>query len=90
MDYATNRYAENPQREKLQWEDKPNAWVPENIKSEWTLESRLTKAALTYDWHVIDESSRRKCSGHAMTEEWRSLAKKTASAATIDNDDTES
>ena len=28
--------------------EKTNVWVPENIKSEWTLELRVTQAALRY------------------------------------------
>ena len=34
-------------------ERKTNMWIIENIKPEWTLESRVTKAALGYFGHVV-------------------------------------
>ena len=34
-------------------ERKTNIWIIENIKREWTLESRLPKAALSYFGHVV-------------------------------------
>ena len=34
-------------------ERKTNIWIIENIKPEWTLESRVTKAALSYFEHVV-------------------------------------
>ena len=34
-------------------ERKTNIWIIENIKPEWTLESRVPKAALTYFGHVV-------------------------------------
>ena len=38
----------------LSWmERKTNIWIIENIKPEWTLESRVPKAALSYFWHVV-------------------------------------
>ena len=32
---------------------KTNIWIIENIKPEWTLESRVPKAALSYFGHVV-------------------------------------
>ena len=34
-------------------ESKANIWIIENIKPEWTQESRVTKAALSYFGHVV-------------------------------------
>ena len=34
-------------------ERKTNIWIIENIKPEWTLESREPKAALSYFGHVV-------------------------------------
>ena len=34
-------------------ERKTNMWIIENIKPEWTLESRVPKAALSYFGHVV-------------------------------------
>ncbi len=34
-------------------ERKTNIWIIENIKPEWTLESRVPKAALSYFGHVV-------------------------------------
>ena len=34
-------------------ERKTNTWIIENIKPEWTLGSRVTKAALSYFGHVV-------------------------------------
>ena len=39
---------------KVSWmERKTNIWIIENIKPEWTLESRVPKAALSYFGHVV-------------------------------------
>ena len=39
---------------RVSWmERKTNIWIIENIKPEWTLESRLPKAALSYFGHVV-------------------------------------
>ena len=39
---------------RVSWmERKTNIWIIENIKSEWTLESRVTKAALSYFGHLV-------------------------------------
>ena len=36
------------------WMDRnTNIWIIENIKQEWTLESMVTKAALSYVGHVV-------------------------------------
>ena len=38
---------------RVSWmERKTNIWIIENIKPEWTLESRVPKAALSYFGHV--------------------------------------
>ena len=34
-------------------EKKTNIWIIENIKPDWTLESRVPKAALSYFEHVV-------------------------------------
>ena len=39
---------------RVSWmERKTNIWITENIKPEWTLESRVPKAALSYFGHVV-------------------------------------
>ena len=39
---------------RVSWmERKTNIWIIENIKPEWTLESRVPKAALSYFGHVM-------------------------------------
>ena len=39
---------------RVSWmERKTNIWIIENIKPEWTLESRVPKAALSYFGHVV-------------------------------------
>ena len=39
---------------RVSWmERKTNIWIIETIKPEWTLESRVTKAALSYVGHVV-------------------------------------
>ena len=39
---------------RVSWMDrKTNIWIIENIKPEWTLETRVTKAALSYFGHVV-------------------------------------
>ena len=39
---------------RVSWmERKTNIWIIENIKQEWTLESRVSKAALSYFGHVV-------------------------------------
>ena len=39
---------------RVSWmEKKTNMWIIENIKPEWTLESRVRKAALSYSVHVL-------------------------------------
>ena len=39
---------------RVSWmERKTNIWIIENIKPEWTLESRVSKAALSYFGHVV-------------------------------------
>ena len=41
---------------RLLWmERKTNVWVLENIKPEWTRESRVAQAALRYFGHVVRE-----------------------------------
>ena len=41
---------------RVTWIDrKTNVWVVDNIKPEWTLESRIVKALLCYFGHVIRE-----------------------------------
>ena len=37
----------------LEEKRKTNIWITENIKPEWTLESRVPKAALSYFGHVV-------------------------------------
>ena len=42
---------------RVTWTDrKTNVWVIDNIKPEWTLESRIVKASLCYFCHVIREA----------------------------------
>ena len=39
---------------RVSWmERKTNIWIIENIKPEWTLRSRVPKAALSHFWHVV-------------------------------------
>ena len=39
---------------RVSWmERKSNIWIIENTKPEWTLESRVPKAALSYFGHVV-------------------------------------
>ena len=41
---------------RVSWmEGNPNVWVLENIKPEWTLESRVAQASLRYFGHVVAE-----------------------------------
>ena len=39
---------------RVSWmERKTNIWITENIKPEWTLESKVPKAALSYFGHLV-------------------------------------
>ena len=41
---------------RVSWvERKTNVWMLENIKPEWTLESRVAQAGLRYFGHVLSE-----------------------------------
>ena len=37
----------------MSWKCRPNAYVLETIRTEWTLKSRVTQAVLNYLCHVI-------------------------------------